>query len=83
MPKEKVEVISYSGYRGEEKPRIFKWRGTKVEVAEIRSWWTEQGVGDRDIKRVFRLMGTDGITYRLIYNEQIQEWFCESKRNDT
>jgi hypothetical protein len=35
MPKEKVEVVAYSGYRGEEIPRVFKWRGTRVEVAEI------------------------------------------------
>jgi hypothetical protein len=82
MLKEKVEVVSYSGYRGEEIPRVFKWRETKVEVAEIRSRWIEEGVGDRDTKRGFRLIGTDGIAYCLIYDEQTQEWFCESKRDD-
>jgi len=82
MPKEKVEVVAYSGYRGEETPRVFKWRGAKVEVAKIWSRWIEEGVGDRDTKRGFRLTGTDGIAYCLIYDEQTQEWFCESKRDD-
>ena len=82
MPKEKVEVIAYSGYRGEESPRAFKWRETKIGVAEIRRKWVEEGIGDRDTKRGFEVMGTDGVAYRLIYDEQKQEWFCESKRND-
>ena len=83
MAKEKVEVVAYSGYRGEEIPRVFEWRGAKVEVAEIRSRWVEEGVGHREIKRRFRLIGTDAIAYSLIYDEQTQEWFCESKRDNT
>ena len=82
MPKEKVEVAAYSGYRGEEIPRVFKWRGMKVEVSEILSRWIEEGVGDRDTKRGFRLIGKNGISYSLIYDEQTQEWFCESKKDD-
>jgi hypothetical protein len=82
MPREKVEVVAYSGYRGEEIPRAFKWRGTKVEVAEILSRWIEEGVGHRDTKRGFRLIGSDGIVYSLLYDEQTQEWFCESKNDN-
>lgn len=82
MSRGKVEVVAYSGYRGEETPRVFKWRGEKVEVAKIWSRWIGEGVGDRDTKREFKLMGTDGIAYCLIYDEQTQEWFCESKGDD-
>jgi len=81
VPKEKVEVVAYSGYRGEEVPRVFNWRGTEVVVAEIRSRWVEEGIGDRDTKRGFELMGADGVPYRLIYDEQKREWFCESKES--
>ena len=81
MPIEKVEVVAYSGYRGEEVPRVFKWRGINIAVAEIRSRWVEEGIGDRDTKRGFELMGTDGVPYRLIYDERKQEWFCESKED--
>jgi hypothetical protein len=83
MTKEKVEVIAYSGYRGEEVPRVFHWRGMKVEVSEIRSRWIEEGRGDRDTKRGFKVTGTDGIVYCLIYDERTQEWFCEAKKDDT
>ncbi len=79
---EKVKVVAYSGYRGEEAPRSFERRGTRVQVAEIRNRWTEEGTADRHTKRGFKLTGTDGIEYRLIYDEQTQEWFCESKSDD-
>jgi hypothetical protein len=82
MPKEKVEVVAYSGYRGEETPRVFKWRETIIEVAEISSSWLEEGVEDRATKRRFRLIGTDGTAYCLTYDEKTQEWFCEPKRDD-
>ena len=77
MPKEKVEVVAYSGYRGEETPRAFKWRRRKIEVAEISGRWLEEGVGDRATKRRFRLMGTDGTAYCLTFDEKTHEWFCE------
>jgi hypothetical protein len=77
MTKEKVEVVAYSGYRGEEVPRFFQWRGIKVEVSEIRSRWIEEGLEARDTKRGFKLLGKDGILYCLTYDEQTQEWFCE------
>ncbi len=77
MPKEKVEVIAHSGYRGEEIPRSFKLRGTRVDVSKILSRWIEEGVGDRDRKRGFRVKGTDDMAYSLVYDEQTQEWFYE------
>ncbi len=77
MAKERVEVVAYSGYRGEEIPRAFKLRGMRVEVSEILSRWIEEGVSDRDTKRGFKVKGTDGIAYSLVYDEQTQEWFCE------
>ena len=82
MPREQVEVVAYSGYRGEELPRVFKWRGTRIEVAEIRSSWIEERLGDRDTKRGFGVMGTDGIAYCLIYDEQTQEWSGELTGDD-
>jgi hypothetical protein len=80
MPKEKVEVGSYSGYRGEETPRTFQRGGARVEVAEIRNRWIEEGIGDRETKRGFSLIGTDGVGYCLIYHERTKEWFCEWQR---
>ncbi len=72
MPKEKVEVVAYSGYRGEEIPSVFEWRGTRVEVAEIRSRWIEEGVGDRDTMRGFRVMGKN----RLADTDRKETGFC-------
>ena len=81
MARERVEVVAYSGYRGEETPRAFRWQGRMVEVAEIESRWTEEGVEGGATRRGFRLTGTDGIPYLLIYDEQTQEWYCASKEH--
>ena len=40
MPDEKVSVIAYSGYRGEETPKKFIHHGKQIEVVEILSRWT-------------------------------------------
>jgi len=41
MPEEKVNVIAYSGYRGEETPKKFTYHGKQIEVVEILSRWIE------------------------------------------
>jgi len=35
MPFARIEVIAYSGYRGEETPRAFTLQDKRIEVVEI------------------------------------------------
>jgi hypothetical protein len=75
MSEEKIEVIAYSGYRGEELPTAMILHGARIEVAEILSMWIEEGVEDRARKRFFEIKGNDGKTYRIYYDEKAMEWF--------
>jgi hypothetical protein len=75
MSAETIEVVAYSGYRGEEYPRSFVIRGEKIEVSEILSMWVEERLGDKRRKRVFRVKGTDGYEYEVHYDEEIKQWF--------
>ena len=77
MFEEKIEVIAYSGYRGEEIPRAMIFRGKKIEVKDILKRWTEEGVKDKKRKRVFKLKGSDGIIYTVHYDEKFMDWFCK------
>jgi hypothetical protein len=77
MAEEKIEVIAYSGYRGEETPRIIFLHEKKIEVMEILKMWTEEGVKDRKRKRVFKVKGSDGMIYTVHYDENFMEWFCK------
>jgi hypothetical protein len=76
MSEEKIEVIAYSGYRGEELPTAMILHGARIEVAKILSMWIEEGVEDRARKRFFEIKGNDGKTYRIHYDEKAMEWFC-------
>ena len=75
MSVETIEVIAYSGYRGEEYPRSFIIRGEKIEVSEILSMWIEEQIENKRRKRVLHVKGIDGYEYRVYYDEEIKQWF--------
>lgn len=75
MSEEKVRIISYSGYRGEETPKKILLPDKTIEVVEILSSWIEQGVEGRAIRRSFELRGGDGSIHKVFYDEKELEWF--------
>jgi len=77
MFEKKIEVIAYSGYRGEEIPRAIIIRDKKIEVKDILKRWTEEGVKDKKRKRVFKVKGSDGMIYTVHYDEKFMDWFCK------
>jgi hypothetical protein len=70
----RIEVITYSGYRGEERPTAFILRGKRIEVMEILDKRIEETFADRKQKRLFKIKGSDGYTHLLCYDEQTSEW---------
>lgn len=72
---ETIEVVAYSGYRGEEYPKSFVTRGEKIEVSEILSMRIEEQHRSKGRKRVFLVRGSDGYEHRVHYDEQIKQWF--------
>jgi hypothetical protein len=75
MSEEKIEVIAYSGYRGEETPRTILLHGERIEVFEILRQWIEEKSGDRARKRFYQVKGSDGNLYMIYYDEKAMEWF--------
>ena len=73
---QKIKVIAYSGYRGEETPKTILLHGTGIEVVEILNQWIEEGLEDRATKRFYQIKGDDGVLYRIYYDEKAMEWFC-------
>ena len=70
-----IEVISYSGYKGEESPRRFIINGDKIEVIRILDMWIEKGPEKHVLKRSFKVRGSDGYTHTIYYDEKAGEWF--------
>ncbi len=77
MPEERVRVIAYSGYRGEETPKKFILHGKQMEVVEILSRWIEEGSVNRATKRFFRVKGSEGSIHRIYYDDGKLEWFLK------
>jgi len=75
MSDQRIKVIAYSGYRGEETPRAMILRGERIEVVGILRGWIEEGVGDRARKRFLIVKGSDGILHKVYYDEKTMEWF--------
>lgn len=73
----RIKVISYSGYIGEESPRVFFLGSARIEVVEILESWKEQKIKERSVKRYFKVKGDDGRVYRLSYDEEEKEWTCD------
>jgi hypothetical protein len=78
MLTERIDVISYSGRKGDERPVTFILRGLRIDIAEILEHWIEEGLEDRVRKRYFRVKGSDGIIHRIYYDEDKGEWYYRS-----
>jgi len=75
VSEEKIEVIAYSGYRGEETPRTILFRLKRIEVIEILKQWIGERSNDRKIRRFYQVKGSDGNLYMIYYDEKSMEWF--------
>jgi len=71
---ERIKVIAYSGYRGEETPRVFLIHGERIEVVEIERRWTEEEAERGPRRRFFRVRGSDGRRHELHYDEEAMAW---------
>jgi len=72
---EKIEVIAYSGYRGEETPRTILFHSKKIDVIEIMKQWVEERSHDRSRRRFYKIKGSDGALYTIYYDQKSMEWF--------
>jgi hypothetical protein len=79
MPEEKISVIAYSGYRGEETPKKIILHGDQIEAVEILDRWVEEEPVNRARKRFFRVKGREGTIHKIYYDDGILEWFLKTE----
>ncbi len=75
MTAERIKVVAYSGYQGEETPRSFILQDKEIKISEILSMWIEESLEDKVRKRFFEVKGIDGYGYKIYYDEEAKEWF--------
>lgn len=79
MSDQRIAVVTYSGYRGEETPRFILIHHENIEVVAILNRWVEEGIEDRVRKRFFEVKGSDGKTHKIYYDEKETEWFYKGR----
>jgi len=78
MYNEQIDVLSYSGRKGDERPAALILRDLRIDVTEIIDHWIEEGFIDRVRKRYFIVKTSDGNIYRIYYDENALKWFYTS-----
>lgn len=70
-----VEVISYSGYKADESPRVLKLGGSLLPIAQIEDRWYSPG------ETFFRVLTEVGDRYLLRHIEAQDVWTLEGFRS--
>ncbi|HTF99719.1 MAG TPA: hypothetical protein VK654_03925 [Nitrospirota bacterium] len=83
MQSEQIDVISYSGRKGDERPATFILHGLRIDVAAIIENWIEENYQDRARKRYFRVRGSDGALHLIYFDLQVHAWFYASRNITT
>ena len=72
---EEIGVECYGGYKADERPVAFTFRGRRRKIAEIVDRWYE---GGRDARQpeldYFRVLSTAGETFLIRYNKLFDRW---------
>ena len=75
MPYEPVNVECYSGYRANERPMSFTFKGRRWEVEEIMERWYEGGlIAGGPALHYFKVHTTEGRVFLLCYNTVADAW---------
>ncbi len=80
MHTEKIDVISYAGRKGDERPVTFILRGLRIDIEAVLESWIEERLEDRAQKRYFRISGSDANIHLIYYDEQVKGWYYASQR---
>lgn len=70
-----VEVISYSGYKADESPRLLKLGGALLPITQIEDRWYSPG------ETFFRVLTESGDRYLLRHIEAQDVWTLEGFRS--
>jgi hypothetical protein len=75
MQFEEITVTSYSGYKHNERPVSFTFRGRVVNITEVIDRWYE-GNADAAMPALdyYKLRGDDAAVYIIRYNQLFDTW---------
>ena len=78
----RIEVIAYSGSRGEETPRSLILEGRRIDVVRILKRCIEEDRESKKIRRAFHVQGDDGCILKIHFDEETKEWFSGDEKGE-
>ena len=76
MTLHEIQVITYSGYKADERPLEVTFEGKKHKINEIINQAYEEIPG-KGLRRVYDIKTDEGLTFKLFYDENQDQWFLE------
>ena len=71
-----VHVNTYSGFKADEKPLKFVFKGKMHKIKEILSQAYEE-ISGKGLRREYDIKTEEGLTFKLFYDENQDQWFLE------
>jgi len=71
-----IQVSTYSGYKADERPLEFVFKGKTHTIKEIITQTYEEIPG-KWLRRVYDIKTDEGLTFKLLYDENQDRWFLE------
>ena len=71
-----VQVSTYSGYKADERPIKFVFKGKTHKIKETISQTYEEIPG-KWLRRLYDIKTDEGLTFKLFYDENQDRWFLE------
>lgn len=71
-----IQVSTYSGYKADERPCKFIFKGKTHTIKEIINQTYEEIPGKWS-RRIYEIKTDEGLTFKLFYDENQDRWFLE------
>ena len=71
-----IQVSTYSGYKADERPCKFIFKGKTHTIKEIINQTYEEIPGKWS-RRIYDIKTDEGLTFKLFYDENQDRWFLE------
>jgi len=71
-----IQVGTYSGYKADERPLEFTFKGKRHKIKEIISQTYEE-ISGKGLRKRYTIKTDDGLTFKLFYDESQDRWFLE------
>jgi len=76
MKSHAIHVSTYSGYRADERPCKFLFKGKTHTIKEITSQAYED-ISGKGLRKRYTIKTDVGLTFKLLYDENQDQWFLE------